>query len=78
MLCYLDSLDYLIVEQGVMSGDLTLEKQSAWRKIDKRAKHVISSLVLDNFCSIIDEKETGNCMATSVSKQIHIKREIMH
>lgn len=87
VLCYLDSLEYLIVVQGEMNGDLTPGQQSAWRKIDKRAKHVISSLVPDNFYSIIDEKETSrgmldalteHFMATSVSKQIHIKREIMH
>lgn len=83
---YLDSLDYLMVVDHNMAESFTAEPQAAWRKIDKKAKHIISSMVPDSFYNIIDGKATAkeifealtnHFMAKSVSKQIHLKREIV-
>lgn len=85
---YLDSQDLLEVIEVENTSELSFNAGQllAYRKMNKKAKYIIASVVPDCYYGIIEGKATAKQMMNalvahftvrSVTKQTHIKRELM-
>lgn len=81
----LDANEMLFVLEDGLHHQLSAESQLAWRKLDKKAKVVISNGIPDEFFGVIEDKKTAKDMMDalfkyfnddSLAQQSALKREL--
>lgn len=82
---WLDSQDVLMVAKEELPSNVTATQRTAWNKLERKAKHLIMSVVPDEYFSLIEGKHSAKEMldslvihfsVRSVTQQTQTKREI--